>query len=217
MLSTQPINLGLNINWARFSSTFIIEVTRGKNVFTSTAVAIGPKLLLTAAHCVDCTDKIRVLIGSDYLNPDNEVQVDHCIVHPGYNPSKSYYENDIAVIYLEENLPAFSFYEELETDLMLDANTKLQRIGFGGRNSKNIRTWTNPSYQSVTFNKKNYVLNDELSVIGDSGGPIYAEFNGVLKLVALHSTLEGEGKTYAVNLSSYTDWLEDLIDISKVV
>ena len=44
------------INWNRFSSSLIIETKRGDSTYTSSAVAIGRNMLLTAAHSVDCID-----------------------------------------------------------------------------------------------------------------------------------------------------------------
>ena len=86
----------------------------------------------------------------------------------------------------------------------------IERVGFGGRDGKNIKTWTNPHYLSTTFNSKNFILQDRLSVIGDSGGPIFLVRDNKHILIGLHSTLEGTDKTYIVNLSYYHDWIYNL-------
>ena len=211
------INNQSQLNWTRFNSTFVIEVKRGESLFTSTAVAIGKRMLITAAHCVDCAEDVSLIIGEDYQNPDLVRGVSHWIVHPGYKPSKSFYENDLAIIYLDEDLPHFTGIEVIEDDVILNDKSILERIGFGGRNNLNVRTWTNPAYQSMTFNKKNFILQDNLSVIGDSGGPIYKEENGILKLIGIHSTLEGNDKTYIVNLSMYKEWIEGHLSYREVI
>jgi V8-like Glu-specific endopeptidase len=205
------------INWTRFNSTFVIEVKRGNDVFTSTAVALGKRMLVTAAHCVDCAEDVVLIIGDDYKKPDSVTAVSRWIVHPSYNPSKSYYENDLAIIYIDEDLPHFTGLEVVEENVSLDDKCFLERIGFGGRNNDNVRTWTNPTYQSVTFNKKNFVLKDSLSVVGDSGGPVYKEENGILKLIGIHSTLESEDKTYVVNLGAYKGWIEGNLEYRNVI
>lgn len=198
-----------SFNWNRFSSTFIIEVKRGDSVFTSSAVALDSNMLLTAAHCVDCAEEVRLFIGDDYDNPIEIINASSWVIHPEYNPNKSFFENDLAIIYLNESLPRFTNVEAIDETIEVDALTTLERIGFGGRNGHNYRTWTNPLFESVTFNKKNMVLKDNLSVIGDSGGPIFKNDQGVLKLIGIHSTLEGDDKTYIVNLAPYKDWIEN--------
>lgn len=212
IIGTQP-----QINWTRFNSTFVIEVKRGDKVFTSTAVALGKRMLITAAHCIDCAEDIVLILGDDYDNPDSVKAVSHWIVHPGYNPNNSLYENDLAIIYIDEDLPHFTGLEVIEDEILLNHKCFIERIGFGGRNNNNIRTWTNPSFESITFNKKNFILNDSLSVVGDSGGPVYKEENGVLKLIGIHSTLEGESKTYVVNLSIYKSWLDGHLEYREVI
>ncbi len=204
------------INWPRFNSTFIIVVNRGTQIFTSTAVAIDKRTLLTAAHCVDCADSIKLVVGKDYQNPKEVKEISEWVIHPGYNPSKSLYENDLAIVNLDEDLPYFTGLEAIADSTDLESHTTLERIGFGGRNNTNIRTWTNPSFQSVTFNRKNFILKDSRSVIGDSGGPIYSDEDGVLKLIGLHSTLEGRDKTYAVNLSQYKEWISGNVDMKMM-
>lgn len=216
MQSTIISNQAQN-NWTRFNSSFVIEVRRGESVYTSTAVALGKRMLLTAAHCIDCAEEAVLIIGEDYKRPDSVQEISQWIVHPGYNPSKSLYENDLAIIYLEEDLPHFTGIESIAENILLDEKCFLERIGFGGRNNANVRTWTNPTYQSTTFNKRNYILHDTLSVIGDSGGPIYKEENGILKLVGIHSTLEGRDKTYIVNLSMYKDWIDCHLEFKDVI
>lgn len=206
-----------SLNWTRFNSSFIIEIKRGNEVFTSTAVAIGKRLLATAAHCVDCAEDVVVIIGDDYQAPETVVGAAHWVVHPSYNPKKSFYEDDIALIYLDEDLPHFTSIESLNFSGKLSDKSFLERIGFGGRGNENVRTWTNPSFESITFNNKNFVLRDTLSVIGDSGGPVYKEENGVLKLVGIHSTKEGDNKTYVVNIHHYKNWIEGHLAYEEVI
>ncbi len=210
-------SLQSHLNWNRFNSSFVIEVKRGNEIFTSTAVALNPYVAITAAHCVDCADEVVVLLGENYARPDSVMSAQKWIIHPGYDPRYSLYENDIAVLFLDDKLPNHLSYELLYDDIKLDHYAMIERIGFGGRDHKNVKIWTNPSYQSISFNKKNFLFNDNLSVIGDSGGPIYLEDEGHLKLIGLHSTLEGDHTTYAVNLSEYKIWIESLISLEEAI
>lgn len=206
-----------SIDWNRYDSTLIIEVVRDGKIYTSTAVAIAPNIILTAAHSVDCLTSARVYLGDDYgqRSDDQFIDVKRVSIHPGYNPSKSFYENDVAIVFLNRNLPSEMNLEVL-SNLEIKIGDKLERIGFGGRNKKNLKTWTNPIFKGQTFNKKNFILEDNKSVIGDSGGPVFYEDNGVKKLLGLHSTLEGESKTYIVNLSQYSDWIGNFLYSSSM-
>lgn len=197
------------LNWQRFNSSLIIEITRGESSYTSSAVVVGRNMLLTAAHSVDCFTEGRVLLSDDYDLKAESIKIKKCIVHPSYNPSKSFFENDLAIVVLEHNLPSHILIEDLRVNeqINLSAGDELQRIGFGGRDDRNPKTWTTPEFKSATFNKTNFVLKDLTSVIGDSGGPVYKDVNGQLKLVGIHSTLEGSDTTYIVNVGKYVDWI----------
>jgi secreted trypsin-like serine protease len=205
------------LDWESFSSTLIIEVARDSKVFTSTAVVIGRNMLLTAAHSIDCFDGGRVLLGENYHTAKESIKVKKSIIHPEYNPSKSFFENDLAIVILEHNLPKNIKIESIKEDIALAPGDILDRVGFGERNNQNIRTWTNPTFKERTFNKKNYILKDERSVIGDSGGPIFKRQNGQTSLVGIHSTLEGADKTYIVNISPYISWIESNRTLRKLV
>jgi len=173
-------------------------------------------MLLTAAHSVDQYENGRVLLGDSYRGSKKSVKIKRCIVHPAYNPGKSFYENDIAIIVLEHNLPEGIRIERLSTEVKITNGEVLDRIGFGMRENKNIRTWSNPTYISNTFGRKNFVLEDNLSVVGDSGGPIYKNDGGTLRLVGIHSTLEGSNKTYIVNIAKYVEWIEGNRSLKKL-
>ena len=204
-----------HIDWSEFLSTVIIEVEKFGKVYTSTAVAIGEKILLTAAHSVDNMDEASVFTGSSYRETIEEIEVERCIIHPNYDPKKSFYKNDIAIVVLKEKLPTCVKIEELPTSSQYEKGDVFERIGFGGRNKRNRRTWTNPTYSSRTFDCKSFILEDEMSVIGDSGGPIFKQSKDgeSVELVGIHSTLEGESKTYIVNLAPYRVWIEANLEI----
>lgn len=194
-------------SWERFNSSLLVEVSRGDSTFTSSGVAIFKNIFLTAAHSVDCMD------GGSILFENKKIAIKRVIIHPGYNPSKSFYENDIAIVILEESLPVGIRTESLSSDLFLSPGEVLERIGFGGRENGAAMTWTCPTFQTKTFNSKNFILEDNKSVVGDSGGPIYKNDRGELKLVGIHSTLEGADKTYVVNLDSYIPWIRNNIPL----
>lgn len=199
-----------DLNWGRFNSVFLIEVVRGGIVYTSTAVAIDKRTILTAAHSIDAAESVTLCLGHEYTVDSERIEANYWIINPGYNPSKSFYENDIAVVYLTEDLPVFTHYETISKNQNIDENSVLERVGYGGRDGRNIKTWTNPKYLSTGFNLKNFMFKDCLSVIGDSGGPIFETTDSGHKLIGIHSTLEDNDRTYIVNLSSHHDWIFNL-------
>ena len=195
------------LNWERFNSALILEIKRDAQAFTSTAVAIGKRFLLTAAHSVDQFDSGRLILEAHYKNATESIEVERCIIHPAYNPGQSLFDNDLAIVILKDDLPDSVHIETIPNDLALEKGDILDRVGFGQRNGANLRTWSNPKFVEESFNKKTLILKDNLSVVGDSGGPIFKNINGELKLVGIHSTLEGSNKTYVVNVNSYADWI----------
>lgn len=197
------------IDWKEFSSSALIEVNRSGNFFTSSAVVIRRNVILTAAHSVENIDEGYIHLAHHYNQSNQKIKFKKVIIHSEYNKDKSNYKNDIALVILENNLPeSIKPAKFLEHNEFSDFN--VDRIGFGGRNGKNLRTWTNPKI--VDQKEDTLILKDELSVIGDSGGPIYKDN----KLVGIHSTLEGNDKTYAVYVPNYLGWINSQLPIKQV-
>lgn len=197
------------VEWDKFSSSALIEVKRDQQLFTSSAVVIKRNVLLTAAHSVEDIDEGYIHLSSTYNINNTKIRFKKVIIHEGYDKSVSNYKNDIAVIILESNLPEHIKPATLSTSLNSE-NLVVDRIGFGGRQGKNIRTWTNPTIVDHRLNT--LVLNDSLSVIGDSGGPLYKDE----KLIGIHSTLEGKDRTYAVYVPNYISWINQNLPIKQV-
>lgn len=202
------------INWNQFATTVILEVRRGSHVFTGSGVLINQQALLTAAHVIDCADEVRVLITHDYKCQGRTFFANRCYIHPEYAPSQSLYENDLALVFLQESIELEFIYDEIAGHFGIGAGEELERIGFGARDNQNKRAWTNPKFQELSFSRRTMVLSDQLSFIGDSGGPIYQTILNERKLVGIHSTREVGGRTYAINLANYKDWVESLLDLA---
>lgn len=197
-------------NWSKFTSSLLIEVSRDKEVFTSSAVLIKRNVLLTAAHSVENIDKGYVHLSHKFAQDNMRIAFKKVIIHSGYDKTKSNYQDDIALIILENNLPKSFKPTSIDFDYLMEEKI-VDRIGFGGRNGINTRTWTNPKVENKLDNT--LVLKDTLSVIGDSGGPIYTD-NG---LVGIHSTLEGSDKTYAVFVPAYESWIKSNLPLKEVL
>jgi V8-like Glu-specific endopeptidase len=125
------------------------------------AAAIGPRHVLTAAHCVDANFNGRVDPGDDnvvefWLNLDTDSPVDEPDViipavrwypHPdAFNPGNAYFHDDIGVIELSQPLPAgVPFYELYTGDL---AGQTLHMVGYG-RSGDGVNGFTIPASRTV--------------------------------------------------------------------
>lgn len=195
----------LNPHWNQLSGCLIFETFRNNDVFTSTCVALDSTTLLTAAHSAIDIDAGFVHFNFLYDQKKNErLRVKDIFIHPDYNESESLYLNDLAIIKLETPLP-----NSIATYNIGAFNYQaIERVGFGGRDGKNIRTWTHAKCLQVT--DKFILCEDWCSTIGDSGGPLFIYENGKYTLIGIHSTLEGDQYTYAVKLEYFQEWIEKI-------
>ena len=206
-----PENL---VNWNEFTSALLIEVKRGNDIFTSSAVAIAPQIILTAAHSVEGVDSAKVFLDSHYnMFSKNFLKVSDIIIHPEYDQRNSNFLNDIAIIILDKPLPSSVMIHEIHHGNLLQG--ELARIGFGGRFSQNARNFTNPKYIALPCDHRYFMCEDKFSVVGDSGGPVFIRTEEGLKLAGLHSTLEGDKLTYSVKVSSYIKWIQNVLSRSN--
>ena len=206
------------VEWEKFQSSVLIEVKRGENVFTSSAVIIARNVLLTCAHSVEGIQGGRVFWDAQY-QPDssNFVKFKRVVLHPNYDQKKSNYENDLAIIVLRNNLPSKARCAKISSSsLGICEGMQAHRIGFGAREGVNVRTWTNPEIKSYDHVTKTFVLHDCYGHVGDSGGPLFVKVGTSYRLFALHSTREGEDKTYTVSVADHLPWIRENMELRQV-
>lgn len=202
MLSIHPQDL-VQKSWNSHSYALIIETQREGDIFTSSAVAIGSDLLLTAAHSVSQIDQCKVILGN-YIQNAPYINVESIYIHEGYDPNKSFYQDDIAIIKLKSKLPQRVFPLSIGR---INEKETFTRLGFGGRNGCNSLAEFEIELATQSLDDKNLIFFDEESVIGDSGGPIIQN----QKLVGIHSTKDQGGFIYTINLNHYQDWINTQI------
>ncbi len=183
------------LSFQPFSQSFPLEIDKDGGKVICSAVAIAPTIILTAAHCVQSAQNIELVAGFD-LDPGHvRYMALSWQAHPQYNRDKSNYHYDVARIILAKPLPSDLPYTTVGWPIQ---DEPIVRVGFGGRDNFNRRTLI--SGQELTYLGDDYFeLNDEYGVMGDSGGPVFQWQNGVYILVGIHSTKEGNNKTYAVH------------------
>lgn len=196
-------------DWQKFNSSLLIEVTRPNGTFTCTGVALGKRLIVTAAHCLEGkVDKVKVFLSSYYDPKLPSLAITNFTIHPNYDSKDSRYISDLAKIHLSEDLPSSINIYQVYRDKLITGD--FYRFGFGERDKKNIRTAVTPTFKKVDLPIGIIELNDTFSRSGDSGGPIYIETNGKIMVLAVHSTFSyGPEGNYSLNplLGSYTDWI----------
>ncbi len=170
------------MEWSEFSATVGIRVTKSGGPTTCSGVLLSPKVVLTAAHCVDGFLSADVTTASDLSSGAAYTSVQKGELHPGYRGNLPGGSVDIGLFILTQPIPGPLAYPQLG---FVDEDRNFERIGYGGRSGQNSRTWVTSTFE-LWFG--NYIkARDELGVLGDSGGPVYQRQNGKLMLVGVHT------------------------------
>lgn len=195
--------------WELFNSSLLLEVTRPNGVFTCSGVAISHDTILTAAHCLDGeVNQVKVFDTVTYDPKAPYYQVASMRIHPEYNPKVSAYQNDIAVIKLQNKLPSHIIIHPIyQKD---EVTGDFIRFGFGKRDEKNNRTVVTPKFRFVNHLHKVIELDDSYSMSGDSGGPVFLLKDGRIFVLAVHSTFsQGPQGEFSYNplVNKYLNWI----------
>lgn len=195
-----------------------------------TGTVVGPKTVLTAAHCLHGFDKSKLtfILGSNYLYPDTDggpFKVARTLYPDGtngafkFNPAS--YEDDVGVVYLETPLsikPAVLFQGTPSWDDIVNQNQTLLFVGFGfnviaddmvGIGVKREGKWRISTVNNRVFD---FSVPGSSTCYGDSGGPAFVETATSLLLAGITSSGNSDctqGRDARVD--AYLDWLKDKI------
>lgn len=190
----------------------------GNDGASCTATLVGPKLLLTAAHCVVGAngEKLSNYRISFATRPKDGpfYKGTATIAHPGYDP-KVFGTNDVAVVVLE-TAPPIKPMPVQKTALGNVVGKALTHVGTGTTQSAGV----NYKFGAGDAKKKVTLLVNEQAgetlrtgetwrsggiCNGDSGGPAIMPINGVETVVGVHSYVDDASFCLNHGFSARTD------------
>lgn len=202
-----------------------------------TGAAIGPDLILTAAHCVKNVDKTLAVFSNDLscesgINVSRDgVPVVQTVVHEGYTGRAA--RDDLAILKIQKNIPADYTVNKIFDEKSTLSSDEVTLIGYGSTGKKGggggsgfLRT-AKKSYShdvitdSYLGGRERIWISqkDQGMCYGDSGGPVFFEVGGELQIAGVNSAVRGDtedticmGEAYAMYLPAYKEWLKEAME-----
>ncbi len=227
----QPILGGHEVEQGQFLEVVMITVaTPDGFISMCSGTLISPRVVLTAAHCVDFqglkADHVVVKFGESRTSSESIKAMDFRI-HPDWNSHSLI--NDMALVRLERDAPAEAIpVPYLPASMKLtqdDVGTSLLFVGFGVNSwgSDGIKLWMETPLDIVctrpygcSYAKTNTIcIKQEGTGIcsGDSGGPALMERDGVQYVVGVNSyTAEGcQWFGCGTKVDEFQDFIEEYL------
>lgn len=173
-----------NMNWDDFNATVGIEVKKLSSQTVCTGVLIRPQVILTAAHCLVGLKSSRVTTEEAMGEATQWVETVRSVMHPDYEGNTPGQSVDVGLLYLARPIVGVKYALHGNFDM----THQCERIGYGGRKGKNVRTWLT-SFPQMTQGTSLRVQ-DALGVLGDSGGPVYQNLPDGMRLIGVHTGRE---------------------------
>jgi len=156
-----------------------------------TATLIGPRTVLTAAHCLDDVDAsaFEFLTGPNSDTPTARFKASGGKQHPQWNSAKI--ENDIALVFLAEDASV----DPLPTATALPSDVigqKLRFVGYGVTNGTSqtgfgLKREVYVTVRELSDTQIKYSDKGKNTCNGDSGGPAFLQVGGRWQIVGVTS------------------------------
>lgn len=208
-----------------------------------TSTAISRRVLLTAAHCVAAAEKTFAIMHSSlscesgFDSRYDRVAVSQFIAHENYKSDRSteeYSVNDIALVFLKDNLPSGYPIFKIADPSLVNAET-LYFWGFGQTKNSEAdagagmlrKTQLAPSTYTINLDRKKIIVDQSGGhgiCHGDSGGPGLVQQNGEFKILGVNSYVAGSndanlcnGEAYLTLANSFVPWIQHQLKIQNEV
>lgn len=201
-------------------------------------VLVNSRWVVTAAHCIEVFDAAtaNILVGLESYSPlklKDTVPIEKTVVHPSYNPTTTATNGtyDIALIKMARETTSKDFallagYDENNDPPASLANIPLTVAGFGdnapsGGFRPNVLYKVSElvlpdnnclivpaGYPPTNYNPAQHVCAGYGAGGGDSGGPLFATYNGKRYVVGLVArSLKAPAEQFT-RVSFFADWIK---------
>jgi len=192
----------------------VCSLHRKDGSMIGSAILIEKDVALTAAHCLDGDDVFSIVIGEE------EIMVKDTILHPSYSTTSFSVSNDIGLVFLE----CESQYEPAIIGCVewMHRYQNITTVGYSKGYKKYSKRWVFTYFGTLVEepNKIKFIPHGASVWFGDSGGGVFAKFEGKEYVVGVISTFtmmrvfenrELVTECSAMNIAKYMDWIEGSI------
>ena len=174
-------------------------------------ILIRPNVVLTAGHCIDDIDIFSIVIGEE------EIMVKDTVKHPSYNDTFGRINNDIGLIFLECD----SIYTPATigcTEWMAryqDITTVGYSFNYKKYSKENVFRYFGTVVEEPNYMK--FIPRPASVWPGDSGGGVFAKFNGddyVVGIISNYVVIKAYGDIIVISecsatiIVNYLPWIE---------
>jgi len=155
------------------------------------ATLIGPRTVLTAAHCADAsTAADQVFFGSSLFEPGATIGVESAVAHEGYNPSSGVLDLALLILSRDASSDPIALNDERVDGSWIGRS--LHVVGYGNADeyagsTAGIKRETDVELVGVDGHLMYHESEGHNTCSGDSGGPVLVERDGAWVLVGVTS------------------------------